>query len=125
MPEDEHGGVLHVAASGGESLTHGHRTTYQDGCRCVPCKAANAQYQRALYALRQQGKAPMGSFVDAGTVRKLVKGMLIEGFTFAEIARRLGVKCERFRVCTDKVTVRKFLQVRRLYRAISLEGPES
>jgi hypothetical protein len=30
---------------------HGDRRRYQLGCRCVPCKAANAAYRRERYAL--------------------------------------------------------------------------
>jgi chorismate-pyruvate lyase len=98
-------------------VTHGTRATYKRfHCRCLPCKAAEAAYRQALRRLQAQGTRPLGSLIDAATTRQLVKGMRIEGFTFAEIARRLGVKCQRFRLYTDQVTQRKYLQVRRLYR---------
>lgn len=56
--------------------------------------------------------------MDAATTRALVRGMLIEGFTFAELARRLGITCERFQVHSDQVTVRTYLAVRALYRRV-------
>lgn len=106
-------------------MTHGTRQTYQYGpCRCVPCRAANAAYQQALYQLRAKGQRPFGSLIDTEQVQRLVDGMLIEHFTFTEIARRIGLKCQRFRLYSDKVTIRKYLQVRRLYQQTMTEAPK-
>ena len=66
--------------------------------------------------LKLKGLRPLGSLVSTAHVQALVDGMLIEHFTFAEIARRIGLKCQRFRLHTDRVTLKKYLQVRRLYR---------
>ncbi len=60
--------------------------------------------------------------MDAATTKALVRGMLIEHFTFAEIARRLGVRCERVTLHTDKVTIRRYLAVRRLARRSLSDG---
>ena len=98
-------------------MTHGTRATYQrDACRCLPCKAANASYQATLRRLKLRGQQPLGSLISTAHVQALVDGMLIEHFTFAEIARRIGLRCQRFRLQTDRVTVRRYLQLRRVYR---------
>lgn len=98
---------------------HGTRACYQRaGCHCTPCRAAEAAYRAALRRLQATGKRPLGSLMDAATVRALVKGMRIEKFTFAEIARRLGVKCQRFQL-QDRVTIRRYLAVRRVYRQVN------
>jgi len=98
-------------------MTHGTRATYQRfACRCTPCRAAEAAYRHALRLQHVKGQLPMGSRIDAAQVKQMVRGMLIEGFTFAEMARRLGLKGQRLRLHTDKVTLRNYLRIRRLYR---------
>jgi hypothetical protein len=49
-------------------------------------------------------------------------GMLVERFTFVETARRIGLRCQQFRLHGDRVTLRKYLQIRQLYRA-TVEAP--
>lgn len=98
-------------------LAHGTRACYRRrGCGCLPCRAAEAQYRAALRKRHVHGKRPLGSLIDAGTTRRLVRGMRIEGFTFLEMARRLGLRYDCFRLHRDRVTIRKYLEVRRLYR---------
>lgn len=62
--------------------------------------------------------------IDATALHKIVKALLIEDFTYAELARRLHLKCERFRLHTDQVTIGRYRRVRRLYQRLMLEGSD-
>lgn len=106
---------------------HGTRQVYRRfACRCLPCKAAEAAYRRALYALHQQGKVSLGSVVSSGPLRKQVKALRLEGVSYAEIATRLGIPGQRIVfVYRDRVTLRNLLKVRRLYRQIVAEAVDS
>lgn len=104
-------------------LTHGTRRTYQGGCACLPCRAANAAYQSALRHARVRGQQPLGGLVDARVLWKQIESLRVEHFTYTEIARRLGLPCLRIQFDTDRVTRKNLWKVRRLYRQIMLEGP--
>lgn len=103
---------------------HGTRQTYQAGCHCCPCRAANAAYIAQLRRQHATGHTPLGAHVSGVEVRRRIQQLLIERFTRAEIARRLGLKRGRLELHTDRVTLRNVLKVRRLYRlAMGGEGP--
>lgn len=104
-------------------MTHGTRRCYQAGCRLLLCKAAEAQYRAALRRLRAHGKTPLGAYVSGKEAQRRIAQLLIERFTKAEIARRLGLKTTKLQLHTEVITVRNLLKVRRLYR-LSLEGPD-
>lgn len=38
-------------------MTHGTRTTYQSGCRCEDCKAANADFQKQYRSGQRSGRS--------------------------------------------------------------------
>lgn len=107
-------------------LPHGTRSTYQRlGCRCVPCKAANAQYMTHLRTMKAKGLTPMGAHVPASETWRLIERLLIERFKKADIARELGLKRGRLELHTEAVTFRNKLLMRRLYRRRMLgEGPD-
>lgn len=108
----------------GVTPPHGSRTTYQrHACRCLPCKAANAAYGKAYYRSKAQGKQPLGALVDAKITWKQIKALRIEGFSYAEIARRLGLRWPVLQLHTDQVTLRNYLKIRRLYRQIHDDSP--
>lgn len=107
----------------GTSPPHGSRTTYQrHACRCLLCKAANAAYGKAYYRLKAQGKQPLGALVDAKITWKQIKALRIEGFSYAEIARRLGLRWPVLQLHHDKITIRNWLKIRRLARGLLSEA---
>jgi hypothetical protein len=99
------------------------RTCYQQGCRELRCKAANAAYQAARRSRQAHGQPLQGQKVPAKELWKLIDSLRIEHFSYAEIARRLGLPCLRVYFDTDRVTVKSLARVRALYRRINLEGP--
>lgn len=50
---------------------HGHRTTYLRGCRCNPCRAIQADYQKA-YRIQRKGR---GGVIHGGAI----SGGVMEG----------------------------------------------
>jgi hypothetical protein len=68
---------------------HGSRTKYRGGCRCLPCKAANADYQR-----QRSFKAAVGSgnpLVSAQLVRKHLARLSDFGIGYRAVHEACGV----------------------------------
>lgn len=108
-----------------ESAPHGTRTTYRTGCRCLPCKAANAIYEHTRRQRWRDQHPPLGHRISAAQTAKQIQALLIERCTHAQIARALGRRTRTFRL-PDRITLRTALKVRRLYRALMLGAePES
>lgn len=103
---------------------HGTRRKYQSGCDCRPCRCAEAAYRSALRRARLEGKQPLGVKVSARSMWRLIESLRIEGYTYAAIARKLGLQSPQIQLHTDTVTLRNLLKVRALYRAIMLDGIE-
>ncbi len=101
---------------------HGTRRRYQAGCSCLPCCSANAAYSAALRRARLTGKQPLGVKVPARSMWRLIDSLRIEGYSYAEIARRLGLPSPRIRLYSERVTLKHLLAVRALYRQIMLDG---
>lgn len=98
-------------------MIHGTRGTYQRvGCRCTPCKAAEASYRAELRRRHAQGRPILGSPVDASQAIKMVKAMAVEGLTERELAWHLGLKEARVRWQTTRIRVRSLLKLHRVYR---------
>lgn len=95
---------------------HGERRTYQTGCRCLPCCAANAHYQEYYRTLLRTGRVPLGSRTDARETWRLITHMEREGFSRTDIARLLGLKRPILELHHVLVTVRNALKIRRLVR---------
>lgn len=63
---------------------HGTRTRYvHDRCRCLPCRAANADYAAANSRARQQGRVDL---VDAEPTRQHLTALRDAGFGLRRIA---------------------------------------
>lgn len=62
----------------GETPGHGLRKTYQAGCRCLPCAAANAIYESARARDAAHGH-PRGATVDAGKARAHLQALRQQG----------------------------------------------
>jgi hypothetical protein len=105
---------------------HGTRRQYQRArCRCTPCKAAEAAYRARLRARHARGQPILGSHASASTTWRLLRSLRIEGFTKAEIARRLGLRRPRLSVHPERVTLRTVLRVQWLYRTVMSEPSDS
>lgn len=69
-----------------EAWTHGDRRTYQRGCRCLPCCAANAQYAAA----RRAGD-PAPDLVSATQARAHLFSLHSSGVGARQAARLAGL----------------------------------
>lgn len=108
------------------ALTHGTRTCYQRvGCPCVSCRSAEATYRSGLRRRYVEGRPILGAHVPATEARKRVRLLVGEGFSRAEIGRRIGIH-DRTLFHGPQVTVRKLLHLRRLYRTVMFDAyPEA
>jgi hypothetical protein len=69
---------------------HGRRRTYQGGCPCPACLAANAAYSRRYRAAQRAGRPPLGARVPAREALRAIARLVAEGYRRADIARGLG-----------------------------------
>lgn len=105
-------------------MTHGTRRDYQRGCRCTPCRAAEAAYRSSLRRLRASGKQPLGAKVSAVDTWRKIRQFKSEQFTQAEIARRLGLQSPQLQFDRKRITLATSLKVARFYRLVILEGQD-
>lgn len=101
---------------------HGLRRTYQSGCRCFPCKVAEARYRSDLRRLHRLGKQPLGATISAVETWRRIRQLKAEQFSEAEIARRIGLTRPELRLHPDRVRVKTMLLIRRLHRHMFGEG---
>jgi hypothetical protein len=116
---------------GGRRITdadpsHGTRARYRHGCRCLPCKAANARALTDWRRARKAGRVPLGALVPAVEAHRIIKVLRAEWQTKAALARDLGRHHDLARLSQqDMITVRMLLRIRYLYRVRMLEpGPD-
>ena len=110
-------------------MTHGTRPTYQAGCRCEPCKQAEAVYRARLRACHRAGRLPLGHYLPATEAACLVQAFLRERFMKGQLAPRLGL--ERHTLCLaarQMIRLKTLLKLRRGYRilltdTVFREGP--
>lgn len=95
---------------------HGTRKTYQQGCTCRPCRSAEAQYRQALRTLKAHGKQPLGSLVAANLTWRQIEALRIEGFSYPEIAQRIGLRWPQLRLHPEVIRLKSALKIQRLYR---------
>lgn len=88
---------------------HGSRAGYQRGCRCLACRAANAQYSVGYYRDGEPRLLPSDPYD-----RKL-RAMHREYLTWAEVGRRLGLHgacpCVHHRSRIRRTTARRILRL--------------
>jgi glycine/D-amino acid oxidase-like deaminating enzyme len=99
-------------------MTHGQRATYQHGCRCLLCRAAEATYRRQLRRLKAHGKQPLGALISAAEARRRIRQLQAEHVTKAAIARLLGHAHPILQLDRPAVTVRTHLRLRRIARLL-------
>jgi hypothetical protein len=78
-----------------EDGRHGRRRTYQQGCPCPACVAANTAYSRAYRAALRAGRPPLGAHAPTREAVTVVTALLAEGYRRWEIARGLGRRPDR------------------------------
>ena len=89
---------------------HGTRRRYKLGCRCLPCRAANATYVAAW----ARGEHRAHARVSAAPAKRRIQQMQIEGFTLAQIAADLGVS--QLRPLGAFVTRKRAAEIEALYQ---------
>lgn len=67
---------------------HGQRSRYQQGCRCLLCRASNAVYQAQLRKRQAQGLPILGQLVSAKDAGAKVRRILVEGYTRQQISQQ-------------------------------------
>ena len=93
-------------------MKHGGLWDYRKGCRCEPCRVATSAY------LRKYRKRLAGRLVPSAATTKRVQELLDEGFTRAQIARRIGIKCARLRIVRKRIRKSTEDKVRVFYETI-------
>lgn len=66
-------------------MQHGTRPDYQKGCRCTPCRAAEAAYRHQLRAKHLKGLPVLGQLVSASEAWARIRILKQEGFVPAQI----------------------------------------
>jgi hypothetical protein len=108
---------------------HATRDLYRRGCRCTPCRAANAAYWRAWWAAQRGGRPRLGARVSAVEAQRLLRLLFIEwrASTAAKtlLSQALGLRHNLPRLRQqDRVTLRTELKIRQFYRWRMLADPD-
>lgn len=104
---------------------HGTRNEYRAGCRCTPCRAANAEYWQRWYLAHKAQKPLLGSRVRAVEAQRLLRLILRERYQKGRLAQALGRHHDLARLSQQSmISLRTFLKVRRFYRTYVLD-PEA
>ena len=91
---------------------HGPRRQYQAGCRCLPCRSANALYMTDLRTRYASGKPPLGQVLPRHVATRVLRSIQQEGIGWRDLARRLGVR--RFELRGRGVRWRTVLRLARV-----------
>lgn len=68
---------------------HGDRLKYHAGCRCLPCRAANSQYEAMRAAARKAGD--WNGLVPAKSARAHIRKLGKQGVGYKSVAEASGV----------------------------------
>jgi len=102
-----------------DERTHGVRRTYQAGCRCKACAAAEAGYRAELRRLARTGRPPLGALVRAGDAARIVRALLVERFTRRRVADEAGLERHTVRLSpSSRVRLSTILRLRRTARRL-------
>lgn len=105
-----------------DTRPHGSRSTYQGGCRCTPCRAANAAYEAIYRAAKLRRQLMPGAIVRAPDAARQLRLLVTEYESRAALARRLGFKDRHLQFDTASLTLRNARKIRRLYETDILAG---
>jgi len=70
---------------------HGSRIRYMAGCRCLPCRASNTNYETMRALRRRQGL--WNGLVNAGRARRHIQRLSQWGVGYKTVAAAAGVSC--------------------------------
>jgi hypothetical protein len=100
-------------------MTHGQRKTYQaHGCRCTPCRAAEATYRASIRRLHASRRPPLRSLISPVQARQIIDRLKIEHVKQAHLARALGLKNRSLRLHPEAITVAKYLRIKLFARRL-------
>lgn len=102
-------------------VQHGTRPSYQAGCRCTPCRAANAHYEAAYRDRKRRGLPMLGSVVSAVETWRQLRLLTTEYETEAALAQRLGYRDRKLRL-GSRITLRTARRVQQRYQLDILSG---
>src|SRR5581483_11249308 len=103
-------------------LRHGTRSRYQQlGCRCTPCRAAEASYRAALRLRRAKGLPVLGQSISPSEAWARVRALRQEQFTDRQITGWARAKHGIAFTATSRVRVRTLLRMRSLCRAYLID----
>lgn len=109
--------------TGPERRSHGQRRTYQAGCRCLPCRAAEAAYRARLRGAQARGLPTLGMLVSPKQAARRIRQLKGEGYTAARIAQMAGWKDRHVRLDRGlRIRLGTWLRIRRVARFAMLEG---
>ena len=80
---------LRTAAELAVDRPHGDRLKYMSGCRCVPCRAANSNYETMRAAARRRGE--WNGIVDATRARHHLKMLSRRGIGRDSVSDLTGI----------------------------------
>jgi hypothetical protein len=102
-------------------LEHGTRGGYTQGCRCLKCRAANAQYIADYRQHKRANKVLLGATIASEAARRLLEHLHREHLTKTAVARALGLRSPGLKVHA-RITVRRHLLIKRLHRMYMSEA---
>lgn len=105
-------------------MTCGTRSTYQAGCRCVPCTRANSAYSQRLRLLHARGRLPLRARIQARQTWRLIGHLLQAGYQRQQIAGCLGYRRPILEIHKDLIEQRTALRIGRVYATLMAESPE-
>lgn len=104
-------------------MTCGMRSSYQAGCRCVPCRAAEAIYRAKLRKRKAKGLPLLGALISPVEARRRIRQLKGEGYTKARIADMAGWKNRHVQLGRQqRLRLATVLRIREIAKFAMLEG---
>jgi len=96
----------------------GCRATYQAGCRCAACTAANTAYSQAWRADRRSGRVRLGAIISPREARRHLVALKQEAISARAVSSALGLTPRSLQIHTTGITLRRTLTLRLLRRRL-------
>lgn len=104
---------------------HGTRSRYQAGCRCLPCRAAEAGYRARLRSRQVRGLPTLGMLISPKQAARRIRQLKGEGYTAARIAQLAGWKDRHVRLDRGlRIRLATHVRIRRVAVYAMLEGDD-
>lgn len=95
--------------------SHGTRTRYQRGCRCLPCRSANATYEAEYRDRKRRGLPLPGALVRAVDTWRYIRVLRREYDTESSLAHRLGYADRHIQIGRVLIRHETAAKIRRIY----------